>query len=418
MEKMKKIVLFLLLTLTVQYSYSQWEQVYSGISYGYITSFASDGTKIVAGTTESGMLLSKDYGGSFNKILSEILVSGHEIRTVWSVAISGDSVFAGANLGSAGLFLSTNLGETWQTKNIGLMKDYSLYVIGVKDDHIFVGTGSCCFYVSTDRGELWKAKNIKVPGQTYSPCILSMSINNNDIALGISTSDVNPYGVFLSTDMGDTWEVKDYVMSSITLITIHGDTVIAFGGPLYISTDKGNSWKISYIEMGSDPLHIQSIVVIGSTIIAGNNRGEIFLSRDMGGSWITKNRLPNSLNVYSLFISGDYIFAGTYGECIYRAHISDLLDIQDPPAPLDFISLSPNPATDNLNIKIPSSSAMIGAANYSILNLLGQTVQSGTLGEIGSEGRISVASLPSGMYFLILMDRHTGTYVPLKFVKE
>lgn len=170
--------------------------------------------------------------------------------------------------------------------------------------------------------------------------------------------------------------------------------------------------------MGSDPLHIQSIVVIGSTIIAGNNRGEIFLSRDMGGSWITKNRLPNSLNVYSLFISGDYIFAGTYGECIYRAHISDLLDIQDPPAPLDFISLSPNPATDNLNIKIPSSSAMIGAANYSILNLLGQTVQSGTLGEIGSEGRISVASLPSGMYFLILMDRHTGTYVPLKFVKE
>ncbi|HRS02329.1 MAG TPA: hypothetical protein P5545_07245, partial [Bacteroidota bacterium] len=181
---MKKIVLFLLLTLTVQYSYSQWEQVYSGISYGYITSFASDGTKIVAGTTESGMLLSKDYGGSFNKILSEILVSGHEIRTVWSVAISGDSVFAGTNLGSAGLFLSTNLGETWQTKNIGLMKDYSLYVIGVKDDHIFVGTGSCGFYVSTDRGELWKAKNIKVPGQTYSPCILSMSINNNDIALG------------------------------------------------------------------------------------------------------------------------------------------------------------------------------------------------------------------------------------------
>ncbi len=107
--------------------------------------------------------------------------------------------------------------------------------------------------------------------------------------------------------------------------------------------------------------------------------------------------------------------SGTY----YKKAIEEQRQPTEAQVPL--IALFPNPAGDYIGIEISEYSGMIGAANYSILNILGQTVQSGTLeeaGDVQGECRISVESLPTGIYFLILKDSQAGTFVPLKFIKQ
>ncbi|MEN6510892.1 MAG: T9SS type A sorting domain-containing protein [Chloroherpetonaceae bacterium] len=84
------------------------------------------------------------------------------------------------------------------------------------------------------------------------------------------------------------------------------------------------------------------------------------------------------------------------------------LDV-DLPTPENNASLFPNPARDFIRI---SNSQNYQGGGYTITDLLGQEVQRGIL----VASNISVATLPSGMYFLVL--RNGAKQIPMKFIKE
>ena len=84
------------------------------------------------------------------------------------------------------------------------------------------------------------------------------------------------------------------------------------------------------------------------------------------------------------------------------------LDV-DLPRPENNASIFPNPARDFIRI---SNSQNYQGGGYTITDLLGQEVQRGIL----EASNISVATLPSGMYFLVM--RNGAKQIPMKFIKE
>ena len=57
------------------------------------------------------------------------------------------------------------------------------------------------------------------------------------------------------------------------------------------------------------------LAISGNNIFAGTYGGGVYLSTDNGSNW-TQTGLTNTW-VYSLAISGNYIFAGTYGGGVF-----------------------------------------------------------------------------------------------------
>ncbi len=400
--------------------FAQWERVYHEVIPGGILSFAESGNTIIAGTGSGSLLISNNNGDNWDSFENGLFVSN-----IFSLAASGDTIF----LPSAGvLLISTNMGISWQNKlQDSGERGHSTPTIAKYSDSIYIYVSDRGnLFISTNYGDTWTQKYLKVPGKTYPPHVSSISLNSNFIVCGVLSTAISPWGIYISTDMGDNWKATEYGVY-ITCTAVSGDTIFAGGytseGGILISSDTGETWKCKNNILKGAATYTECIAISGDNIFFGTRDG-LFLSSDRGNSWESKHNgfVYDDYGINALLIKNDYIFAGTDRGSIYRAKLSDLItDVNDSPTPSDEIALFPNPARDYIGIEIAEYSGMIEGANYSILNLLGQTMQSGTLAEAGDvqgECRISVESLPTGIYFLILKDSQAGTFVPLKFIKQ
>ena len=60
------------------------------------------------------------------------------------------------------------------------------------------------------------------------------------------------------------------------------------------------------------------------------HNGGVFLSTNNGTNWLNKNQGFNVIpKVYSLLIANNYIFAGTYGQSVWRRSLSEIIGIQN-----------------------------------------------------------------------------------------
>lgn len=407
MKNVKKIFYFLFLCLAFQYSYSQWESKNNGLNtadhqVACIESLIISGDTIFAGTYK-GIYFTLDDGDSWHTLDTTI-------QFIYSLAIDGDNIVA-ANA-TKGIYISTDRGKNWAFNKISISEDKILSV-AVKGNNIYAGSDG--LFISSNLGYSWQQK-------LWDAIIWSFASNSNNIfAVGRD--------VFLSTDNGVNWILQnngfpDTVRSAISIN--EGNIYVGSGsyGRVFLSTNKGENWTD---KSNGLPNHNGAVVnalascenYVFASILSSPNG--LFFSTNKGDNWVAKSSgLPIEITP-ALLIHNDFVFAGTCGHGVYRAHISELLDVKDSPTPSDEIALFPNPARDYIGIEIAEYSGMIEGANYSILNLLGQTMQSGTLAEAGDvqgECRISVESLPTGIYFLILKDSKAGTFVPLKFIKQ
>jgi len=406
-KNVKKIAYFLFLCLAFQFSYSQWESKNNGIDMSdvgkMISSFMLTGDTIYV-ITGGGIYFSLNNGEVWQNV--GLTVKDYSLLNLKAaITIEKDNIVA--SFPSRGLYLSTDHGVNWKLKKTSSEYDTTIQAVYISNNNIFAGTG-LGVYISTDLGDSWIFKNI-------GTCASVLAKHRNNIF-------ASGCGAASSFDMGKTWLLNNKgidVHTSIRAMVSNNNNLFLGNddGKVYLSTDMGENWvKKSSIDIG-----ITSLVLRGDAIFASVFSG-IYLSVDSGNSWrsISGITYPPGLT-FSVFTCGDYIFAGT-DKGVYRAKLSDLItDVKDSPTPSDEIALFPNPARDYIGIEISEYSGMIEGANYSILNLLGQTMQSGTLAEAGDvqgECRISVESLPTGIYFLILKDSQAGTFVPLKFIKQ
>jgi hypothetical protein len=93
-------------------------------------------------------------------------------------------------------------------------------------------------------------------------------------------------------------------------------------------------------------------------------------------------------------------------ECVASVSVNEIVD-------LDFFEVSPNPASNILNIMVPVSAPAI--VPFSIFNMQGKLIHQGQLNNI-SVSQLSVVGWPSGLYFI---KSNLGERIQVsKFIKQ
>lgn len=162
----------------------------------------------------------------------------------------------------------------------------------------FAGTPYGLF-ISTDRGSSWNSLTSMINTILDVKDILITSDNQIFI---ISDSFI----ILRSTDKGVTW--TDATTSSRTNYSIKEDlsgNLFACGGDLFKSTDDGSSWEIFRIgAVYNICFPNDTLIIIGVQGIIG---GEVSYSSDNGSTWFLTG---SNINVSEFYVHNSLVFAG------------------------------------------------------------------------------------------------------------
>jgi hypothetical protein len=223
------------------------------------------------------------------------------------------------------------------------LSNRSVYSLAVSGSSIFAGTNTYGVYRSTDYGNSWVQTSLN------NRHIYALLLNGSSIFAG-----TNANGVYRSTDNGNTWVQTSLNNRNVYSFAVIGSNIFAgtdYNGGIYRSTDNGNSWTL----IGLNTRDVYCITANGNNIIAGTSGNGVYLSTNNGSTWLQKNEgFITSPIVRGLLITSAYFFAGTVGQSVWRRPVGELY-IKNISAeiPTDYFLYQnyPNPFNANTKIK-------------------------------------------------------------------
>jgi len=317
---MRKLIILIYAIFTLNIANAQWVQ--TSLDTSTVTAFAISGNDIFAASSNGGegVHLSNDNGNSW-LTMNTGFPSNIDIQ---SLAIIDSNIFAGT--WGSGMYLSTNYANNWATSGL---TGAEVKALAINNTNIFAGTEGGGVNLSTDNGSTWTAVNT---GMTNA-YILSLAINGSTIYSGTNS------GIFMSTNNGTTWTLSGLSGHYIEAIATKGSNVFAalgVSGGVYLSSDNGSSWTVANTGLPANTT-VFSLAISGNFIFAGTNGKGVYLSTNNGSSWTAVNTGLTSLKVNSLIISGNYLFAGTNSGGVWKESLSDFVQYT--------ITASANPTT-------------------------------------------------------------------------
>ncbi len=274
-------------------SQAQWVNVYNPFS-GYVCSLSYLNSNLYAGS-KGNIYISENNGRNWTSI--NLTDQNTDISTFASI---GNIIFAGT--AGEGIYISQDNGKNWIPSNDGLM-DFNITVITVKDSVILAGTRGDGIFRSTNYGISWLLSNNGISNDTINAMIVTDSL----IIAGSLRGNI-----YQSEDTGINWNLVSSVGNySISSFTKKEDLIFAgsIGGGVYISSDKGIQW--SPVNNGIFNHTIKTITSKDSVIFAGAEFSGIFRSTNDGELWsLVNNGLSDSM-VTSSSISDSNVFFGT-----------------------------------------------------------------------------------------------------------
>ena len=304
-----------------------------------ITCFANDDSAMYTGTL-NGLFRSTDNGITWEGVNNP---PSYQISTL---AIWGNKMFAGVY---GGLYVSTDDGNSWTSSDNGLMKG-DITCITNDSSFMYVGTSEGGVYVSKDSGSNWVQTSLYL----NNPNVSSLIIKDSSIYACTGFGG----GVYKSTDRGMSWTRINMSKRNLSMLSlsIHDSTLIAGtdSAGVFLSTDGGKSW--SQHVNGLQSSSINCFLTYKSKIYLGSNNGAC-ISSDGGKNWNyfglgsynvqcfliqepylyvgMKDGLSstlvsstgwgyaaygiNSPNIKAIAANNEYIFAGTWGDGVYRS---------------------------------------------------------------------------------------------------
>jgi hypothetical protein len=373
------------------------------------------GTPPLGGTTITyGIYLSTNNGTDWT-------AANTPFENFTRIVQTGTNLFAGT-YGGGGVYLSTNNGASWAPVNKGLplaIPNDSSYGyawitdLAISGTNIFAGTeGGHGVYLSTNMGTTWES--ISSPGA------------NAFAVIGSNIFASNWNGVFLSTDNGTSWapvnqglpKVQGDTTATVPIecLAVSGANLFAackyswgsgFQSGIYLSTNNGTSW--TKVDSGLPPdvidVNPQSLAASGSNIFAvvGVN---IYLSTNNGTSWtsVYSADLPDTY-AHSLTIGATHLFAARTGSGVWRRPLSEMITAvetnkDDLPTAFALEQNYPNPF--NPSTKISWQLTVGSQATLKVYDILGKEVAS-LVNEYRQAGKyeteFNAEVLSSGVYF-------------------
>ncbi|MBN2681951.1 MAG: T9SS type A sorting domain-containing protein [Bacteroidales bacterium] len=263
--------------------------------------------------------------------------------------------------------------------------EHSIYI---KDKRIY-GYSEEKLYYSDNVGETWT--NISIPSQYCN------DINDFLVFDSIAFTSACGDAQLLKLDDLNNWSLSNYGLppsrsphkiancdsALFTYILVEG---------MYVSFDNGVFWEYAGYGLELDYFGITDFVYVGNFLIVSTSKG-LFYTGNFGQNWYQSNDGLINKNVSSLEILNDTLYAGTYGNGVWKQSINDL-NLQSPEyKPINIEDkIFPNPASLYLFV-FPKSNEEY----YQIIDLMGNIVLEG---DFKSGNKINISTLNNGMYLL------------------
>ena len=180
---------------------------------------------------------------------------------------------------------SSDGGKTWQSvsNNLPGLDIHAFAVDPENADKIFAYIVSFGLFGSADGGVSWEALSLTAPTSIHS-----LSMGKDDQTLYATAGGA---GLWESQDGGQTWapiqNVPDNGAIAVSYVHENGRlyvTTLGNSPGLYVSDDNGQSWKATSLK--GTLLAVAVSPLDPEHIIAVNDQGEVFASRDGGNSWL------------------------------------------------------------------------------------------------------------------------------------
>ncbi len=367
-----------------------WSQKNNGYSAANVTSLKVLGTNVFAGTSGGDVFRSNINDSYWSKVLS-IGDYGYTNCLISDFEVSGADLFvAAASQFVSVIISSTTNGDTW-TKLTDSPSIHKLFSLAISGEDIFASTFDGIFY-SNDNCKSWNDRSFGLTGGVYDDILIS--------GTDIFTAGHND--VFISSDNGISWS---FANSGITTPWINAFAVLdtfvfagTWGKGIFRYSKRNAQWE--EVNNGLTSYYIYAFASHGPNLFAGageyfGNEEGVFLSTDNGTNWTD---VDDDLvkDVTSLTVSGEYIYAATIFDGIWRRPLDDMIITHNTILDQENLSLKiyPNPSKSGIFLM---DCAILKNLIVSIYDLNGKLVY---------EKKI----LNNGIIPIDLSDKNNGIY--------
>lgn len=328
-----------------------WHQRHNGLPNTFLfeAGLFSTGERLLLFTTNEGLFISEDAGLSW-KGGNDGLLGARLIIT--DLMMASGKLYALSWGGGAYRFVGNN---QWKSIDAGLLFPPVHGIVSDKGT-LVVNTWGFIPYRSIDGGDKWEqvdfhlgdvrtlaTMNSIILAGTWGDGIYKSSddgINWEKITPGpgveyISTLLPNPAqpatifagtwggGVYQSLDNGESWQamnngLRNMLVKALAKGPSDGPLLASAGGVLY-RFDKKDGWVRTLL---SDAKVITFDSVDPKLVYAGDDNGDIIVSRDHGTSWQTLVLLDAGVNDLLSDPKDPWLYVGTDGESVYKVDIS------------------------------------------------------------------------------------------------
>ena len=325
-----------------------------------------DNSNILYGTSQNGSLYRSTNGGASYIGLNEP-ASGN-----WITPFEQDpTVPATLYTGYSRVYKSLNRGNSWTSISQSFGGNLDNLKIAPSNNQIMYASRGGLIYKTTDGGATdWET--LPLPGGVVNYIAIHPS---NPDKVAVTTTRASK--VFVSNDGGQTWESYLNNLPDFSALSVVWDDNGADG--LYLGMDYG----IYYIDNGLTEWQPYS------------------------------NNIPNVIvNELEINNETDMIYAGTYGRGLWVSPVEIPTLSVDDKISEENVSVYPNPANDELNIKLSQNLE----ADIRVFDTLGKLVIYQPNVNISGSYSVGVSGLNNGIYF-VRINTEAGT-VTKKFIKN
>ena len=236
---------------------------------------------------------------------------------VWGLESKDSVFFAGTEIGFQGpgyVFRSMDYGVSWDTVN-GLPYAGGWTLI-FSDSILVAGSFGSGIYLSSDMGNTWTIPDSGIISNENVHIIIK-----HKTYLFAGTA-VNGNGILRSSDNGRSWIPVNTGLPIGFFLSLASNgqdlyTGTAFTGEVFRSTNDGMNWFFASNGLPSSS-NVATLAARGSNIYAGLGSGEgVYFSSDSGENWASISTSISIGQVWSLVLADTSLFVGSIGTGVF-----------------------------------------------------------------------------------------------------
>lgn len=390
----------------INYSGNNWENISSGLNISQIYSFSnsSNGSKISTGCQDNGTNISNNGVWTHVKGADGMATvinqsNSNKVYLSWQYGEFNKSTTGGDN--SSHIFSPGDYGETgnWLTPIDISKSEPTKLIIGLEN-----------IFRTTNEGSSWTSISNFSDGENFNVVAIAPSDPNYMYA-------AKPNHTYFSSDGGNTWiESGNPYLKPITAIAVSETDPLdvyflksSSYSKVYHSTDGGITSvtiSTSLTQTTSSAIVLENNSING--IYIGTEFG-VYYTNDLLGTWIFYSEQLPKVKVTDLEIVNQKLRAATYGRGVWESDLYETSVNINKLSQENKLNIYPNPASDNITIKIKD----LNPLGIQIFNSSGILV----FQTIENEENISISHLVSGSYF-IKIKLSNGENIVKHFIKE